>query len=122
MVSKMNNKFDRLKAIAAGQAQATSFNPTITFWKYELNNPLIGTIKGFDGFHHANFGSQETVIVELESGEVVSAILNPYLSEGMRMRNAQVDDLIYLDFLGKENGKYGKSFNKYNLIIDKPDY
>jgi hypothetical protein len=49
MVSKMNNKFDRLKAIAAGQAQATSFNPTITFWKYELNNPLIGTIKGFDG-------------------------------------------------------------------------
>jgi hypothetical protein len=40
----------------------------------------------------------------------------------MRMRNAQVDDLIYLDFLGKENGKYGKSFNKYNLIIDKPDY
>ena len=118
----MNSKYDRLKAIASGQLQDTAFNSTITFWKYALNHPLIGTIKGFGGFHHANFGSQETVIVELESGEMVSAILNPYLSEGMRMRNAQVDDLIYLDFLGKENGKYGKSFNKYNLIIDKPDY
>ena len=118
----MKNKYDRLIAIASGQLDDPAFNPAIAFWKYELNNPLIGTIKDFGGFHHANFGSQETVIVELESGEVVSAILNPYLSEGMRMRNAQVDDLIYLDFLGKENGKYGKSDNKYNLIIDKPEY
>ena len=42
------------------------------------NNPLIGTILAFDEFDHQQYGKQQTVIVERENGEVVSAILTSY--------------------------------------------
>lgn len=109
------DKFAKLKAIAAGE----DHQDFPSKWTYEIDKPLIGTIKGFSGFEHNQFGKQETVIVELESGEMVSAILNGYLSEGMKMKNAEIDDLILIDYQGKDLSRHGNSHNRYNLFIDK---
>ncbi|MBL1266011.1 hypothetical protein [Candidatus Methylomicrobium oryzae] len=88
-------------------------------WKHEVDNPLIGTIKGFSNFEHDRFGPQETVIVELESGERVSAILNNYLRSGMQIQYAEVGDLVLIQLLGKEKGTNGSTFNKFNLVVEK---
>jgi hypothetical protein len=110
----MNNDiFARVKAIAAGEmAQPAN-------WVHEIDKPLIGRIKGFSSFHHDRYGMQETVIVETESGELVSAILNDYLIEGMRRQRAEVNDLVFIEKLGQDNSKNGNCFNKYVLVIDK---
>lgn len=110
------DKFAHLKAIAAGESEESSL-PEI--WKHEVGNPLIGTIRGFSSFEHDLYGPQETVIVELESGERVSAILNNYLSNGMQMKHAEVNDLVLIQLLGKEKSSNGATFNKFNLVIEK---
>lgn len=109
-----NNIYARLKAIAAGEEMA---QPSI--WKHEVNQPLIGRIKGFGNFLHDRYGKQETVIVELESGELVSAILNEYLVNGMHLQQAEIGDFILIQLLGKELSNGGNCFNKFNLVIQK---
>ena len=112
----MNDKFAKLKAIAAGEATAPSF-PSI--WTHEIDKPLIGTIKEFSQFEHDRYGTQETVIVELESGERVSAILNSYLSTGMHIQHAEVNDSVLIQLLGKERNSHGTTFNKFSLVVEK---
>ena len=109
------DKFARLEAIAAGEAHQDFPSK----WTYDVKKPLIGTIKGFSSFEHNRFGKQETVIVELRSGEMVSAILNGYLSEGMKMQRAEVDDRILIKYLGKDTSRHGNSHNRYKLYIEK---
>jgi hypothetical protein len=77
------DKFAHLKAIAAGELSAPALSSDVKFWTHEPHNPLIGTILGFDQFDHGQYGTQQTIIVERENGEVVSAILTPYLQNGM---------------------------------------
>ena len=110
-----NDIYARLKAIAAGE-MAHSL-PAI--WKHEINKPLIGRIRGYSSFLHDRYGKQETVIVELESGELVSAILNDYLVNGMRIQDAEINDLILIEKLGKELSNNGNCFNRYNMVIQK---
>lgn len=95
--AKENDKFAKLKAIAAGEVSAQQPIP----WTHEVNNPLIGTIKGFAEFHHDRYGLQKTVIVEWENGEVVSAFMNAYVSNGMEQQNAEPGDLVLIQLLGK---------------------
>lgn len=111
----MYDKFAALKAIATGEATA----PLPTIWAHEVNKPLIGTIKGFSRFQHDRYGMQETVIVELESGELVSAILNPYLIDGMRRQNAEENDLVLIQLICKDISAHGNTFNKFNLVVQK---
>ena len=112
----MNNEnFAQFKAHIAGEITHTL--PTKRH--HEIGNPLIGRIKEFSHFVHDRYGMQETVIVELESGESVSAILNAYLKEGIARQDAQVNDFIFIDLLGKEFSKNGNCFNKFNLVIQK---
>ena len=116
------DKFAHLKAIAAGETEtATEASRVPEIWKHEVGNPLIGIIRGFSSFEHDRFGLQETVIVELESGKRVSAILNNYLSNGMQMKHAEAGDLVLIQLLGKEKGTNGSVFNKFNLVIEKPE-
>ena len=113
------DKFAHLKAIAAGESPSESSSlPEI--WKHEVGNPLMGIIRGFSSFEHDRFGLQETVIVELESGQLVSAILNNYLSTGMQIQHAEVGDLVLIQLLGKERSANGSIFNRFNLVIQKP--
>jgi hypothetical protein len=111
----MADRFAELRAISNGAA--TSMRPI--FWQHEVDKPLIGTIKDFSNFQHDRFGQQNTVIVELESGELVSAILTDYLSLGMQMQNAAVNDLVLIQLLGKHKSNNGNTFNKYNLVVRK---
>ena len=111
----MNDTFPNLKAIAAGQIAV----PMPTLWTHEINKPLIGRIKGFGNFQHDRYGTQQTVIFELETGELVSAILNAYLSEDMRIQNAKENDLVLIQLLGKDVSGHGNSFNKLNLVVEK---
>jgi hypothetical protein len=114
-----DDKFAHLKAIAAGDIPAPTLSSDIRFWTHEPNNPLIGTILGFDKFEHPSYGKQETVIVERENGEVVSAILTNYLQTGMSMQNGEIGDLILIEKQGQERSKHGKIFNKFRLVVDK---
>jgi hypothetical protein len=111
----MLSKFSELKAISNGEVNSQN----LIFWNHEINKPIIGTIKGFSNFQHDRYGQQETVIVELESGELVSAILTAYLSSGMRMQNASVNDLVLIQLLGKDRINNGNVFNKFNLVVRK---
>lgn len=113
------DKFAHLKAIASGQAPAPTLSSDIRFWAHEPENPLIGTILGFDSFEHQAYGTQDTVIVECEDGEVVSAILTPYLQKGMAIQHGEIGDAILIEKLGQERSKNGKIFNKFLLVIDK---
>lgn len=109
------DKFEKLKAIASGETVV----PFPSIWVHEVNKPLIGKVKGFGQFQHDRFGVQETVIVELETGELVSAILNAYLIDGMRRQNAQVNDFVLIQLLGKEKSPQGNFYNKFQLIVEK---
>ena len=110
-----NNVYARLKAIAAGERA----HPLPTIWVHEINKPLIGRIREFNRFQHDRYGMQETVIVELETGELVSAILNDYLIEGMRRQRAEIDDFVLIQLLGTDLSNHGNRFNKFTLVIEK---
>ena len=114
-----NNKFAHLKAIAAGELSAPALSSEVKFWSHEPHNPLIGMILGFDEFDHQQYGKQQTIIVERENGEVVSAILTPYLQNGMSMQSGEIGDLVLIEKLGQERSKFGKVFNKFRMVIDK---
>jgi hypothetical protein len=113
------DKFARLKAMASGEVQAPALAADVQFWAHEPHQPLMGTIIGFDSFEHPSYGKQETVIVERDTGEVVSAILTNYLQNGMQMQNGSEGDLVFIEKLGQERSKNGKMFNKFKFIIDK---
>jgi hypothetical protein len=108
-----------LKAIASGEVQAPALASDVRFWSHEDFQPLIGKILGFDGFEHPSYGKQETVIVERENSEVVSAILTGYLQTGMAMQGGDIGDLILIEKQGKAQSKHGKTFNKFRLVIQK---
>lgn len=114
-----NDKFAHLKAIASGEAQAPTLSSDVRYWTHEPYQPLIGTILSFGEFEHAAYGTQQTVIVEREDGEVVSAILTPYLQNGMEMQRGDIGDSILIVKQGQERSKYGKTFNKFQLVIEK---
>ncbi|MGB4499195.1 MAG: hypothetical protein WBI40_10910, partial [Methylococcaceae bacterium] len=92
-----NDQFSYLKAIASGEVQAPALASDVRFWSHEDFQPLIGKILGFDGFEHPSYGKQETVIVEREDGEVVSAILTMYLQKGMELQDGQIGDAILIE-------------------------
>lgn len=114
-----NDQFSYLKGIAAGEIKAPSTSSDVKFWTHEPFNPLIGKILGFDAFEHPQYGKQETVIVEREDGEVVSAILTNYLQNGMTLQDGDVGDLVLIEKQGQERSRYGKTFNKFLLVVQK---
>lgn len=113
------DKYAHLKAIAAGEVKAPVLSNEIQFWTHEPHKPLIGEILGFDSFDHPQYGRQETVIVQRENDEVVSAILTTYLQNGMQMQNGEVGDLVLIEKQGQERSKYGKMFNRFRIVIEK---
>ncbi len=111
----MFDKFEDLKAIESGQATPSSAQ-NVKFWSYERDGNIMGTITNFDQVH-SKYGEQRTVTVRLaESNELVSAFLNGWLQEGMRRKQAEVGDLILIQFFGMLPGE---RFNRFNLEIQK---
>jgi hypothetical protein len=114
-----DDKFAHLKAIAAGDIPAPTLSSDIRFWTHEPNNPLIGTILGFDKFEHPSYGTQKTIIIERETGDVVSAILTNYLQKGMEIQNGQIGDLALIEKKGKKRSNNGAMYNEFQLVIEK---
>lgn len=114
-----NDKYAHLKAIASGEIPAPALSSDLRYWTHEPHQPLIGTILSFDEFEHPQYGTQHTVIVERENGEVVSAILTDYLQRGMEIQGGDIGDLVLIEKQGQERSKYGKTFNKFQLVIEK---
>ncbi|WP_340124191.1 hypothetical protein [Methylobacter svalbardensis] len=115
MYEDNNDKFAKLRAIESGQV-SVSTAPDVRNWSFEKDGNIMGTITGFDSFTHPSFGEQRTVIVRLESGEVISAFLNGYLQQGMDRQQAAVGNLVLIQFFGKPAGE---RFNRYHLVIQK---
>ncbi|ANE56527.1 hypothetical protein [Methylomonas sp. DH-1] len=114
-----NDKFARLKAIAAGESEPAAASSFPEIWKHEVDKPLIGTFLGYGNFEHERFGLQETAIVQTENGQRVSAILNNYLSNGMQYQQAEPGDLVLIRLLGKEKSTNGSVYNKFELVVQK---
>ncbi len=110
-----NDKFAKLRALASGQAPEITA-PDVRFWNFEKDGDVMGTITGFNSFTLPVYGEQHTVIVQLESGEVISAFLNDYLQKGMDLKQAAVGDLVLIQFFGKPPGE---RYNRYYLVIQK---
>lgn|SRR5664279_2590956 len=107
----MSDEFARLRAIAAGQ------EADVKKWKYERDGNVMGTIVDFSSMNHQTYGEQQTVIVKLaDTGELVSAFLNGWLQEGMRLNKAKVGDRILIKFFGM---RPGERFNRFHLEIEK---
>ena len=107
------DKFTRLKAIESGRTASAE----LRFWNFDKDGNVIGTITGFNSFEHPQYGEQHTVLVSLaDSNELISAFINGYLQEGIRRKDAQVGDLILIQFLGKQPGE---RFNRFHLEIEK---
>ena len=107
----MSDEFARLRAIAAGQ------EADVKKWKYERDGNVMGTIIDFSSMNHQTYGEQQTVIVKLaDTDELVSAFLNGWLQEGMRLNKAKVSDRILIKFFGMQPGE---RFNRFKLEIEK---
>jgi len=107
----MSDEFARLRAIAAGQ------EADVKRWKYERDGNVMGTIIDFSSMNHQTYGEQQMVIVKLaDTGELVSAFLNGWLQEGMRLNKAKVGDRILIKFFGM---RPGERFNRFHLEIEK---
>jgi len=107
----MSDEFARLRAIAAGQ------EADVKRWKYERDGNVMGTIVDFSSMNHQTYGEQQMVIVKLaDTGELVSAFLNGWLQEGMRLNKAKVGDRILIKFFGM---RPGERFNRFHLEIEK---
>ena len=104
----MSDEFARLRAIAAGQ------EADVKKWKYERDGNVMGTIVDFSSMNHQTYGEQQMVIVKLaDTGELVSAFLNGWLQEGMRLNKAKVGDRILIKFFGMRPGE------RFHLEIEK---
>ena len=107
----MSDEFARLRAIAAGQ------EADVKNWNYERDGNVMGTIVEFSSVKNKTYGEQQRVIVKLaDTGELVSAFLNGWLQEGMRLNKAKVGDRILIKFFGM---RPGECFNRYKLEIEK---
>ena len=107
----MSDEFAKLRAIAAGQ------EADVKRWKYERDGNVMGTIVDFSSMNHQTYGEQQMVIVKLaDTGELVSAFLNGWLQEGMRLNKAKVGDRILIKFFGM---RPGERFNRFHLEIEK---
>jgi hypothetical protein len=117
---QQTDRFSSLRAIASGQAPfpvSSSSAPKPRFWKFEHDGNILGTIVGFNTFPSQLYNREEhTIVVELESGELISAFLNSYLQNAMQIHDAQVGDSILIAFFGKQNGE---RFNRYQVVVKK---
>lgn len=104
----LNDRFANLKGRASGKVTAPALLSAIKFWTHEPEQPLIGSIVGFSQFEHERYGTQQTVLVKREKGDVVSAILTNYLQKGMEIQDGAVGDLVLIMKQGKACSKYGK--------------
>jgi hypothetical protein len=85
-------------------------------WKPEEGDTLEGQIVG-SRKESGPFGEQPQMLVQTPEGGVFSVWLTRWLMEQLRAQQATAGSLVSLTFLGKEQSKTGKTFNRYSLVV-----
>ena len=113
------NKYSNLLDIAEGRVEVPVIARPVVYWTYEVNKPLIGTIAEFGEFTHKEYGLLDTIIIERETGELVSAILTKSLNMLLKAQKGTIGDKILIVKRGEDMSPAGKTYNKFQLVIDK---
>lgn len=102
----------RLAQLRQKAALAAAVQP----WKPEAGATLEGQIVGGQQAS-GPFGEQPQMLVQTPEGGVFSVWLTRWLLQQLQAQQANVGSLVSLTFLGKEQSKTGKTFNKYSLVV-----
>jgi len=91
----------------------------VTCWQPSAGETIAGVIQGSGIFKNSLYDEQKTMLLQDDSGSVVSVALNRYLIHSLKQNNAAPGDLVTVTFHGKEQKNNGRSFNRYTLLVDK---
>ena len=91
----------------------------VTYWQPSAGSTIVGTIQGRGAFSDLLYDEDKTLFLKEDNGEVVGVALNRYLIHSLKQHNAVLGDLVTVTFQGKEQKNYGRSFNRYNLSVDR---
>ena len=102
--------------LAALQVKATQGGEV---WHPQPGDTLTGQIVGHEkGI--GPYGEGWLMRVRDAEGGMVRVWLTKWLLDTLKTRNAEVGDLIALQYLGKQESKRGQRYNAYTLALEKP--
>ncbi|MBL6986157.1 MAG: hypothetical protein ISR72_03760 [Methylobacter sp.] len=90
----------------------------ITYWHPSAGETIAGVIQGGGTYKNSLYDEQKTMLLQDDTGSVVSVALNRYLIHSLKQNNAAPGDLVTVTFHGKEQKNNGRSFNRYTLLVD----
>jgi hypothetical protein len=91
----------------------------VTYWQPSAGSTIAGIIQGRGAFSDLLYDEDKTLFLKEDNGEVVGVPLNRYLIHSLKQHNAVLGDLVTVTFHGKEQKNNGRSFNRYNLSVDR---
>ena len=91
----------------------------VTYWQPSAGSTIVGTIQGRGAFSDLPYDEHKTLFLKEDNGEVIGVALNRYLIHTLKQHNAVLGDLVAVTFHGKEQKNNGRSFNRYNLSVDR---
>ncbi len=91
----------------------------ITYWQPLADDSITGIIQGGSVFDDAANEEQQNLLLENDSGAIVSVTLNRYLRHSLKQNNAALGDSVTVIFHGREQKTNGRSLNRYTLRVDK---
>ena len=91
----------------------------VTYWQPSAGDSITGVIHGSSTVNNSPYDEQKTMLLQDDTGPVVSVTLNRYLLHSLKQHDAAPGDLVTVTFHGKEQKDNGRSFNRYTLLVDK---
>jgi hypothetical protein len=91
---------------------------SVELWQPEIGDRLIGKLIGTQKAV-GTYGENFQILVQGENGTIKATWLTVWLKDNLQVQNAMIGDLIALTFLGKKQGRTGREYNAYTLIIGK---
>lgn len=91
----------------------------VIYWRPSAGETMAGIIQGSGVWKNLLFDDQKAMLLQDDSGAVLSVALNRYLMHSLKQNNAAPGDFATVTFHGKEQKSSGRSFNRYSLQLDK---
>ena len=88
-------------------------------WQPLAGDTLVGAIVGSEQTHHPLHGQQRLMLVQDEQGKIFKVWMSKWLTDNLKAKDAQLNDLIALTFGGKHRTSTGREYNAYTLIVEK---
>jgi hypothetical protein len=100
--------------------QRLNESQSITHWKPEPGDTLLGTLRGLKPAQ-GPFGQGHMLIIETEDGALWSLWLTAFLKAELEAQGARPGTLVGVKYLGKGTSKSsGKSYNRYEVVVQDP--